>query len=108
MPNTPSLLLVGFTETNANVIQIFLEMTFKNIQVNSLVRNLGQNVLELPILSDEQQQSDIFVVDFEGIGLDLAYSKQAKNLEIYTNGKPILFVARRMKPFLLPLPNMNF
>lgn len=95
MPNTPSLLLVGFTETNANVIQIFLEMTFKNIQVNSLVRNLGQNVLELPILSDEQQQSDIFVVDFEGTGLDLAYSKQAKNLEIYTNGKPILFVARQ-------------
>lgn len=108
MPNTPSLLLVGFTETNANVMQIFLEMTFKNIQVNQIVRNLGQAVLELPMLSDEEKQSDIFIIDFEGAGLDLAYSKQSKKLETYTNGKPILFVARQNETIPITFAKYKF
>ncbi|WP_394261409.1 hypothetical protein [Moraxella boevrei] len=108
MPNMPSLLLIGFTETNANVIQIFLEMTFKNVQVSQIVRNLGQSVLELPVLNDEEKRSDIFIIDFEGVGLDLAYSKQSKNLETYTNGKPILFVARQNETIPITFAKYEF
>ncbi|ELA08103.1 hypothetical protein MOMA_06066 [Moraxella macacae 0408225] len=108
MPNTPSLLLIGFTETNANVIQIFLEMTFKNIQVNRIIRNLGQTTFELPTLSDKEQQSDVFIIDFEGVGLDLVDNKPPKKLKSYTNNKPILFITRQNEILLDTFANYEF
>lgn len=89
------LLLIGFTETNANVIQIFIEMTFKDLVVDKVIRQLNVASLTLPVLTDEQRLSDIFVIDFEGAGLDSDDKNLSSKLEIYTGGKPILFVSRK-------------
>lgn len=89
------LLLIGFTETNANVIQIFIEMTFKDIVVDKVIRQLNVASLTLPILTDEQRLNDIFVIDFEGAGLDSDDKNLSSKLEIYTGGKQILFVSRK-------------
>lgn len=98
------LLLIGFTETNANVIQIFIEMTFKDIVVEKIIRQLDVASLTLPVLTDEQLLSDIFVIDFEGAGLSLADKGISSKLEIYTGGKPILFVSR--KSHVIPMSLM--
>ena len=90
-----NLLLIGFTETNANVIQIFIEMTFKDIYVDTIIRHLNDSPLSLPVLTEEHHKNDVFIIDFEGAGLDLSDKNIAKNLEIYTRGKPILFVSRQ-------------
>lgn len=89
------LLLIGFTQTNANVIQIFIEMTFKDIHVDSIIRQVNEGSLSLPILDEQQRGYDIFIIDFEGVGLNLNDKNIAQKLEIYTTGKPILFVSRQ-------------
>ena len=51
-----NLLLIGFTETNANVIQIFIEMTFKDIYVDTIIRHLNDSPLSLPVLTEEHHK----------------------------------------------------
>lgn len=89
------LLLIGFTQTNANVIQIFIEMTFKEIHVDSVIRDVNEQKLSLPALNEQQRDCDIFIIDFEGVGLDLNDKNISQKLEIYTVGKPILFLSRQ-------------
>lgn len=99
------LLLIGFTQANANVIQIFIEMTFKDIHVDTIVRATGEQSLNLAMLNE--QQSDVFIIDFEGVGLDTQDKSIEQTLTKYTNGKPILFISRQPS-MIVSLPNSEW
>lgn len=96
------LLLIGFTQTNANVIQIFIEMTFKDIHVDAIIKPTNTQTLNLNDLP-QSTQSEVFIIDFEGVGLDLEDKNIVQTLADYTNGKPILFISRQQSmPVALP------
>lgn len=100
------LLLVGFTKTNANVIQIFVEMTFKNVLVDSVIRDVNEKNPILPHLTEEQRASDAFIIDFEGVGFDSNKQDIAKEIKLYTQGKPILFMIRQNS--VMPASLVNY
>lgn len=100
------LLLVGFTKTNANVIQIFVEMTFKNVLVDSVIRDVNEKNPTLPHLTEEQRASDAFIIDFEGVGFDSNKQDIAKEIKLYTQGKPILFMIRQNS--VMPASLVNY
>lgn len=90
------LLLVGFTEQNANVIQMFVELTFDNIKVNRIPRQPDSVANRMPALTVIEAESDIFVFDAQSIGLDMNNTQQDyTQLNEITQQKPALLISRQ-------------
>lgn len=90
------LLLVGFTEQNANVIQMFIELTFDNIRVMSVPRLPEGTSPRLPDLTVFESDSDMFIIDAESIGFDFAnYQNACQTLETALPNKAMLLITRQ-------------
>lgn len=93
------LLLVGFTEQNANVIQMFIELTFNNVRVSRVSRLPETSAQKMPELTVMEKESDIFLMDAESIGIDPNQSIAAHTTfsEKLPN-KAILLITRQTLP----------
>lgn len=90
------LLLVGFTEQNANVIQMFVELTFDNIKVSRIPRQPDSVANRMPELTVIEAESDIFVFDAQSIGLDVPNMQQAyAQLRDVIEQKPTLLISHQ-------------
>lgn len=90
------LLLVGFTEQNANVIQMFVELTFDNIKVNRIPRQPDSVANRMPALTVIEAESDIFVFDAQSIGLDMNNTQQDyTQLREVIQQKPALLISHQ-------------
>ena len=93
------LLLVGFTEQNANVIQMFIELTFENVKVSRIPRLPENTQPRMPELTVLEAESDILVIDAESIGFDFAnYQTACQHLTTVMPNKAILLISRQQIP----------
>lgn len=93
------LLLVGFTAQNANVIQMFIELTFDNIRVSAVPRLPESTTPRMPDLTVFESESDMFIMDAEHIGFDFSnYHKACQSVATTLPDKPILMVSRQALP----------
>lgn len=64
------LLLIGFNEQNANVIDMFVGMTYSDIKVSRVSRLPDSVPRQMPALTAIEAESDIFVIDVQSVGFD--------------------------------------
>ncbi|MFW2177959.1 MULTISPECIES: hypothetical protein [unclassified Moraxella] len=91
-----SLSLVGFTEKNAKIIKLFIEINFSTIQVNSIDRNtIGDGQYDqgiLPSILMGQNDADMLMVDMEGVGCSTKDTDEM--FAKYIKHTPTLFITR--------------
>lgn len=93
------LLLIGFTEQNANVIQMFVELTFENVKVSRIPRLPENTPPKMPELTVLETESDIFVIDAESIGFDFGkHEVCCEQVNQVIPNKAILLISRQSVP----------
>lgn len=93
----PKLLLIGFTEQNAKVIQMFIEINFPALTLMTISRQLDGHQLQFPALTPVHLGHDVFVIDAEGVGFHGANPDDAiSQLTTQLGDKPALLISRHL------------
>ncbi|WP_227429753.1 hypothetical protein [Psychrobacter sp. I-STPA6b] len=91
------LLLVGFSEQNAEAVKMFCSRNFASLDTHVIPRQLSEQMtLILPNNSSQQQnQADAFLVDLEGVGMSYHTAENQEALAAFINAKPTVLISRR-------------
>lgn len=85
------LLLIGFSEQNANLLTFLVQQHFKGVDCVHIERNLTADLrFELPPVPSEHHNASGLVINLGGIGMSAYQTKHKESLSAYTQNRPTL------------------
>jgi hypothetical protein len=89
------LLLIGFSEQNANLLSFLIQQNFKGIQCDYVERNLTTDLrFALPTLTDAQKTAQGMIIDLGGVGMLSFQDSHKQTLTDFTQNYPTLLTTR--------------
>ncbi len=89
------LLLIGFSEQNANLLSFLIQQNFKDIQCDYVERHLTDDLrFALPILTDSHKAAKGMIIDLGGVGMLSYHDNHKKTLTDFTKQYPTLLTTR--------------
>lgn len=89
------LLLVGFSEQNANLLSFLIQQHFKDVNCIHIDRGLTSDLkFVLPEIPNEHKEARGFIINLGGVGM-LSYQHQHSQMIMeYVSGRPALLTTR--------------
>lgn len=91
------LLIIGFSQQNANAIMLLTKMLFENCQCHFIARQFADNLsLTLPSLPKTLQKHTAFIINLDGVGMGNHDALHQAQLSAFMSKIPTLLISRRM------------